>query len=102
MIGTISDVMPLTMENRAIVSSGLEYLEKNAPKWLVKLLELAQKDKEKIDVDSIAFVIAPRINAAGRLDNATIALELLVSDDDEKINFCANQIGIYPSDLFHR
>ena len=93
MIGTISDVMPLTMENRAIVSSGLEYLEKNAPKWLVKLLELAQKDKEKIDVDSIAFVIAPRINAAGRLDNATIALELLVSDDDEKINFCANQLN---------
>ena len=93
MLGTISDVMPLTMENRAIVTLGLDILRKNPPKWLVKIFELAQRSLNNIDSDAIAYTVAPRINAAGRLDHATTALELLVSDDDEKINFGANQLN---------
>ncbi len=93
MLGTISDVMPLTMENRAIVALGLDILRKNPPKWLAKIFELAQRSLDAIDSDTIAFTVAPRINAAGRLDHATTALELLVSDNEEKINFCANQLN---------
>ena len=81
------------MENRAIVASGLDVLKENPPKWLLKMMELAQRNLSIIDSEVIAYTVAPRINAAGRLDHATTALELLVSDDDEKINFCANQLN---------
>ena len=95
MLGTISDVMPLTMENRAIVTLGLEQLKANIPQWLKKMFELAQKNPEQISSETMAFIVAPRINAAGRLEQATTALDLLVSDDEEKINFCANQLQQY-------
>jgi len=93
MLGTISDVMPLTNENRSIVALGLEQLRDNQPKWLKKIFELAQRSLDNIESETMAFIVAPRINAAGRLEQATTALELLVSDDDEKINFCANQLN---------
>ncbi len=93
MLGTISDVMPLTLENRAMVYFGLDILRKNPPMWLSKLFELAGKSLDSIESETMAFTVAPRINAAGRLEHATTALELLVSDDEEKINFCANQLN---------
>lgn len=93
MIGTISDVMPLMNENRSIVTLGLEQLRLKTPLWAQKLFELANRSLEHIESETIAFTVAPRINAAGRLEQATTALELLVSDDVEKINFCANQLN---------
>ena len=92
-LGTISDVMPLTNENRKIVCQGLELLKNKMPKWMSKLFELSGRNAENIDSETMAFMIAPRINAAGRLEHATTALELMVSDDEEKINFCANQLN---------
>ena len=93
MLGTISDVMPLIGENRTIVCCGLELLRKNPPEWLKKLFELSGRNSDNIESETMAFTVAPRINAAGRLDHATTALELLVTDDKEKINFCANQLN---------
>lgn len=92
MLGTISDVMPLVNENRRIVATGLEILKKNPPYWLKKIFDLAQRSLEKIDSETIAFTVAPRINAAGRLEHATIALECLTSNDTEKIDFTSNQL----------
>ncbi len=92
MLGTISDVMPLTCENRTIVAQGLDYIKVNMPYWLKKMFELAERNIENIDSETIAFTIAPRINAAGRLEQATTALECLVSDDKGKIDFHALQL----------
>ncbi|MCQ2957388.1 MAG: single-stranded-DNA-specific exonuclease RecJ [Candidatus Gastranaerophilales bacterium] len=93
MLGTISDVMQLTNENRMIVVRGLNILKENQPLWLKKMFTFAEKSLDKIESETIAFVVAPRINAAGRLEHATTALELLVSDDEEKIDFNANQLN---------
>jgi len=91
-LGTISDVMPLVMENRTLVTLGLEIIKKNPPKWLKKIFKLSGNNIENVDSETLAFIVAPRINAAGRLESATTALELLVSDDEEKTDFCANQL----------
>jgi len=92
MLGTISDVMPLVNENRTIVAKGLDILRDKQPYWLKKLFELAQRSLDKIESETMAFTVAPRINAAGRLEHATTALECIVSDDKEKVDFCANQL----------
>ena len=92
MLGTISDVMPLTNENRATVCFGLDAIKNNMPLWMKKIFETAERSTEKIESETIAFLVAPRINAAGRLEDANSALELLVSDDAEKINFCATKL----------
>lgn len=93
MLGTISDVMPLIGENRTTVCLGLDIINNNTPKWLQKLKELAGGNTDTFNSEAMAFMVAPRINAAGRLEHATTALELLVADDDEKINFCANKLN---------
>lgn len=82
-IGTISDLVPLVCENRAIVQYGLRMLSVTENVGLKALMQVAKIDREKIDSTKVAFGIAPRINASGRMENANIALELLLCDDDE-------------------
>ena len=90
-IGTIADVMPVTDENRLIVSLGLGLLENTNRPGLRALINAAsanrQSDskyppkKRKINSTFIGFVIAPRMNAAGRVSSATIAVELLLAEE---------------------
>ncbi len=79
-IGTVADVMKLSGENRAIVSLGLKDLKKYAGSGLKALMEVAGCTSEMTSYD-IGFRIAPRINAAGRMDVARHVIELLESDD---------------------
>lgn len=81
-IGTVADVVPLVGENRYIVREGLKLIKQKRPIGLVKLLESAgfKADKD-VTSETIAFMVAPRINAIGRLENAGIAVKLLVSED---------------------
>lgn len=83
-IGTIADVMPLTGENRAIVSYGLQLIT-YAPRTGVAALigAIGRTLKGVPGASYVSFNIAPRINAAGRMDNASLAVELLLSDDPE-------------------
>ncbi len=76
LIGTIGDVMPLTDENRSIVRQGLERLAKNPPPGIRALAEEAGIRGEITAMD-LAFQIVPRINAAGRMEDAHLALSLL-------------------------
>ncbi|MDD3594142.1 MAG: single-stranded-DNA-specific exonuclease RecJ [Candidatus Gastranaerophilales bacterium] len=92
-IGTIADVMPILGENRAIVAQGLECIKTYKPKSILQLLSSMTKDIEKTDSETIAYFIAPRINAAGRLAHANTALELLVSEDKEKIEFAVMEVN---------
>lgn len=82
-IGTIADMMNLTGENRAIVSLGLHDLQKAKNFGLRALMEVADCNSEMTSLD-IGFRIAPRINAAGRMDVARQVVELFEADSFEK------------------
>ncbi len=82
-IGTISDVMPLINENRAFVALGLEKLQTTENIGINALIEQAGIAGKTIDSISVGFIIAPRINACGRLDNAKRAVDMLITDDYE-------------------
>lgn len=75
-IGTVADCMPLLNENRTLVTYGLAVMNKSRRLGLKKMLEKAGS-KGKLDAYHIGFVIAPRINAAGRIDHANSGYKLL-------------------------
>ena len=80
-IGTVADVAPIVGENRAIARLGLERMRSAALPGLAALLELAGATPATVDLETVAFVIAPRINAAGRVGDALEAARLLLTDD---------------------
>lgn len=83
-IATIADVMPLTGENRVIVKAGLQILKNTRHTGLQKIISSAfEQKKEKFNVYDIGFVIAPRLNASGRLGNAQKCISLLTCGDSE-------------------
>jgi single-stranded-DNA-specific exonuclease len=81
-IATVTDVMPLTGENRVLEKYGLLVLNKTRRKGIQKLLDVAGSTLGKLDTVSIGFQIGPRLNAAGRMTHAGEALDLLVEEDD--------------------
>ncbi len=96
-LGTIADVMPLKDENRLIVSAGLRAMEKRPRMPLECLLRAAGGDnknasKRKITSGFVGFTLSPRINAAGRIKDASIAVELFLSEDEEKATALAEEL----------
>lgn len=92
-LGTVADVVPLVDENRVLVWHGLESLAKVPSLGLRTLLELTKlNDKARLDSEDIAFTLAPRLNAAGRLGQAQLAVELLVTDQPERAQELAQYI----------
>ncbi len=90
-IGTIADVMELRGENRRIVRRGLELINSDSRRPGVQaLLECAGLGAKKLGSTDIAFGVAPRINAAGRMGSAQKAFELLISEDIE----CARKLAL--------
>ncbi len=81
MIGTVSDVAPVVGENRAIARLGLELLRTAPRPGIAALLERVGVDRSAIDLETIGFSIAPRLNAAGRMGDAIVAAQLLLADD---------------------
>jgi single-stranded-DNA-specific exonuclease len=92
-IGTIADVVPLLGENRHYVKKGLELMSQNPPMALIKLFKSAGVKVDKITADTIAFALAPRINAAGRLEHANLAVEFFTEEDAEKIDSYIQQLN---------
>ncbi|MGC8739523.1 MAG: single-stranded-DNA-specific exonuclease RecJ [Candidatus Hydrogenedens sp.] len=84
-LATIADVMPLTGENRTLVSLGLKHLSKYKRIGLRALAEMSNISLDDMDVEKISYGLAPRINAAGRLDNAFKSLELLLCENDDRV-----------------
>ncbi len=80
-IGTVADVAPIVGENRAIARIGLERLRRDPRPGIAALLERARIAAADVDLDTISFAIAPRLNAAGRVGEALEAAHLLLSED---------------------
>lgn len=82
-IGTIADFVPLVGENRTLVTYGLIVLQKTRRLGFQKLYSLINLDLTKIDTRTVAFQIIPRINAAGRVDHARRAFDLIMTENDD-------------------
>ena len=91
-LATIADVVPLNQENRTLVRYGLKALARTKLPGLRALMARAGLGDGSIDAGQIGFRIAPRINAAGRMEEAMTALELLTSDDEAHTSALADRL----------
>ena len=81
-LGTVADVVPLDANNRILVEAGLQRIRRNkACVGINALLTIAGKSIERCSSQDFGFIIGPRLNAAGRLDDMSIGIECLLSDD---------------------
>ena len=80
-LGTVADVMPLQGENRAFVARGLAMLRKTARPGLAALMHQCGCEPEGISASAVGYMLAPRINAAGRMGQIDLAVELFLTDD---------------------
>lgn len=91
-LGTVADVVPLTGENRFLVQEGLRRLRATQRPGLLALLAVADIPAAEVDSERIAFALAPRLNAAGRLDSALLAYELLSTGDEARASELAREL----------
>lgn len=83
-IGTVADVMKLTGENRTMVRAGLAALQESERPGVEALIRACGLQDKAIMAENVSYGLAPRLNAAGRMDNASAALQLLLEDDPEQ------------------
>ncbi|MEJ2597295.1 MAG: single-stranded-DNA-specific exonuclease RecJ [Anaerolineales bacterium] len=91
-LGTVADLAPLVGENRALVRAGLKTMRLPQRQGLASLMGAAGIKPARINAGDISFVLGPRLNAAGRLDSALAALELLLSEDIHEAGRLAQQL----------
>ncbi len=93
-VGSIADVVPLLGENRSFVDAGLKLIAAGKNPGIRVLLEKGGCDvKNGVSAENIAFGVAPRINAAGRLDTVENAVKLLISQNLTEIDLCAEELN---------
>lgn len=85
-IATIADIVPLTGENRQIVRLGLKTINSSPRPGITALAKAAGVNLKELSASDIAFTLAPRLNAAGRLESASQSLELLINNDNVEEN----------------
>jgi single-stranded-DNA-specific exonuclease len=91
-LATVADVVPLLDENRGIVTAGLKRLARTTKPGLRALMSSARVDPAVVDAGAIAFRLAPRINAAGRLGHPRAALDLLLTEDAREADRLAGEL----------
>ena len=91
-LGTVADIMPLVSENRAIVASGLELMKTTTHVGLSALIEESGAKRESLDCGQIGFVLAPRMNAAGRMTNAGQVVELFLEQNPDTAHTLAREL----------
>ncbi len=92
-VGTISDIVPLTDENRVIVKLGLKLVEQTKNLGLRSIIQVA--GYSKLDSTTISFGVAPRINACGRMGHQEEALKLFLSKDIKEVNELTQKLNEY-------
>ena len=92
-VGTVADVMPLVGENRTLVKAGLRQLQQTDRPGFGALLEEVGLAGRPITAENISYAIAPRINAAGRMDSAVTALQLVLCEDPDRAEELAHKLN---------
>ncbi|MBH2730997.1 single-stranded-DNA-specific exonuclease RecJ [Serratia marcescens] len=92
-LGTVADVVPLDANNRILVYQGLNRIRAGKCRPGVRaLLEVANRDARQLAANDLGFALGPRLNAAGRLDDMSIGVALLLSDDIAQARMLANDL----------
>ena len=91
-LGTVADVMPLQGENRVFVSRGLDALRNTRRPGIAALMAECNCTPDSISASTIGFMLAPRINAAGRMGRIELAVELFLTDDPTRATLVARQL----------
>ena len=91
-LGTVADVMPLTGENRVFVTRGLQSLQNTKRPGIAALMKECGCAPENISASTIGFMLAPRINAAGRMGKIELAIELFLTDDPDRAEVLAKAL----------
>lgn len=91
-VGTIADVAPLIGENRVLTTAGLRQINRAARPGIAALMRMSGSPDTPTNAEAIAFRLAPRLNAAGRLVHARMACELLLTDNRQKANNLAKAL----------
>jgi len=92
-LGTVSDIVPITNENRIIVKNGLDGINNHPLMGLEQLLNLSNVSKGSVTTETLSYLIGPKINAAGRVDSAEIALKMLISTNKVESQHYAQQLN---------
>ena len=92
-VGTVADVMPLTGENRTLVKAGMRQLQQTDRPGMEALLEEVGLAGKPVTAENISYAIAPRINAAGRMDSAVTALQLVLCEDPDRAEELAHKLN---------
>ena len=93
-LGTVCDIVPLLGENRSNVRWGIEVLRKTKRRGIKALMAVAKVRPEEVDTRKIGFVFGPRLNAAGRLETAKYALELLLTNNSDRAVELAQKLEV--------
>jgi single-stranded-DNA-specific exonuclease len=93
-LGTVADLAPLVGENRALVRRGLKKIRETKRQGLFSLANVAEMTISKTTADQIGFILGPRLNAAGRLESALAALDLLTTNDFMLAGQLAQQLDV--------
>lgn len=91
-LGTVCDMAPLADENRRLVRTGLPALARTSRPGLRALMQVSRIDAASVSAEDIGYKLGPRLNAAGRMAHAKIALELLMTRDDERGRELADEL----------
>lgn len=91
-LGTVADVMNVLGENRTFINRGLKIIQNGYRPGIAALCRVSGIEPRDITVSSIGFVLAPRINAAGRIGSTDVAVDLIMSDSDEEAEYYAGEL----------
>lgn len=91
-LGTVADIVPLLGENRRLVKCGLQQIQQTQILGLKELLQVCDLTGKKIEAGHVGFILAPRLNAAGRLARAGLGVELLLTQDPARAFALAKQL----------
>ena len=91
-LGTVADLMPMRDENRALVADGIARMNEAPRPCIAALLATSGAADKPVSATNLSFSVIPRLNAAGRMGDAQLALDLLMTDDFEEANRLASQL----------
>lgn len=98
-LGTVADLVPLDENNRTLISAGLKRIRSGRACWGIRaLLDSAKRDAARIVAGDLAFAVAPRVNAAGRLDDMRVGIDCLLADDPLRARDLAEKLSTINSE----